>query len=319
MPQSSPQKHLEGSKENETEKWWNEYPLDGDPKRPAVILTNLLSKSPRLIGWDDERIERRARAALPKGADVEEEEEIHLGPKREVVNEVAFGLLSIAAKEVTKHLLQREGTQDGAELEDGADSSRQPEVSLSPGVNETQVEETGAELMNVVRTKDEQTIRETELYKLALRSLQWQRDNYLVGRSYADERKAERRRHLTLLTIQPNITLGLPLYPLPYDGTALGNQQIVRLGQWFIPSPIVHRALLPLVVGLPFGQLNQPIRRATVNLIPMSQANLDYVIKSRLLWFLKDDNMRNVMKHSTHNYIANTYRDSASGDIGLRG
>ena len=42
-------------------------------------------------------------------------------------------------------------------------------------------------------------MRDTELYKVALRSMLWQRDNYLVGGDYADERSAQRRKQKQML------------------------------------------------------------------------------------------------------------------------
>ena len=94
---------------------------------------------------------------------------------------------------------------------------------------------------------------------------------------------------------------------MPYDATALGNVQLVQLGQWFIPSPVVHHSLLLLVVGLPMGALNEPILRATANLIPLSQNNLNNVMKSTILLFLKDKHWQSVINNSTKGYIANTY------------
>lgn len=306
MSSPSPARRETTNQEKEQlEKWYNEYPLKGDPNRPAVVITNLLSKSPRLIGWNDEEIEQIALDANPN-VGYGEEEELHIGPKREVVNEVAFGLLGIAAKEVTKQLLQREELHE-AQRDDDAEEDTTLESVEKAALNA--VTELSADSADNIETKT--AMRDTELYQLALRSLVWQRDNYLVGRDYADERGAQRRKQKQILeTHQLTPSVDLPFSRMPYDATALGNVQLVRLGSWFIPSPVVHRSLLPIVVGLPTGPLNEPILRATANLIPMSQNNLDNVMKSRILWFLKDEHWRSVIKNSTKGYIANTYRDS---------
>jgi len=283
------------------EKWYNEYPLEGDPNRPAVAMTNLLSKSPRMIGWNDEEIEQIALDANPN-VGYGDDEEVHIGPKREVVNKVAFGLLGIAAKEVTKRLLQREELHEGRNQTEEEDTIESVErAAIGAAVSG----------LSADRSTGSTTMRDTELYKLALRSMLWQRDNYLVGRDYADERSAQRRKQKQMLeTHQLDVSVALPFSRIPYDATALGNIQLARLGSWFIPSQTVHRALLPIVVGLPNGPLNEPILRATANLIPMSQSNLDNVVKSRILWFLKDEKWRTVIKNSTNGYIAKTYRDS---------
>lgn len=304
---------------DQTQHWANPYPLEGDPHRPAVIITNLLSKSPRLIGWNDERIEQRALAAYP---DIDEEEikEFHIGPKREVVNEVAFGLLGIATKEITKQLMNMEENKERARSEEEAIKLVQRGEEASPNPNNELVKgskKAGADnatIAGVDTPHDAPTIRDSELYQLALRSLLFQRDNYLVGKDYADQRNAQRRHQQRLHSVAPfRPSLHLPLSRMPDDATALGNLQIGGLLQWFIPSPTVHRALLPIVVGLPTGALNEPILRAVANLIPLAQPNLDNVVKERIIWFLKDEHWRGVIKNSTKGYIANTYRDSPQG------
>jgi hypothetical protein len=79
-PTSTPRRKTTKQEKDQPEKWYNEYPLEGDPNRPAVVITNLLSKSPRLIGWNDEEIEQIALDANPN-AGYGETEELHIGPK----------------------------------------------------------------------------------------------------------------------------------------------------------------------------------------------------------------------------------------------
>lgn len=294
----------QGGKQEPNQKWYNEYPLEGDPNRPAVQIVNLLSKSPRLIGWNDEEIEQIALDANPN-VGYGEKEEVRIGPKREVVNEVAFGLMGIAAKEVTKNLLQREGLKEAKQHE-----KEDTEEDTLESVERAALDAV-SELSSDGTEQSQKSMRDTELYQLALRSLLWQRDNYLVGRDYAEERGALRRKQKQMLeSHQLATSMNLPFSRMPYDATALGNIQLVRLGSWFIPSPTVQRSLLPTVVALPSGPLNEPILRATANLIPMSQNNLDNVMKSRLLWFLDDEHWRGLIKNSAKGYIADTYRDS---------
>jgi hypothetical protein len=194
----------------------------------------------------------------------------------------------------------------------GEEASLDPDNELVEGIKKAAVD--NASIGGVEIPHDAPTMRNSELYQLALRSLLFQRDNYLVGKDYADLRNTQRRRQQQLHSAVPfQSSLDLPFSRIPYDATGLGNLQIGGLLQWFIPSPTVHRALLPIVVGLPTGALNEPILRAVANLIPLAQPNLDNVVKGRLLWFLKDEHWRGVIKNSTKGYIANTYRDSPQG------
>jgi hypothetical protein len=299
------------------DKWWNEYPLEGDPRRPAVIFTNLMSKSPRLIGWNDERIERRALEALAESKAKNQDTSTTSTPseisfvgqkEEEEVKEVSFGLLNVVANKVTQHLLnlevKGEGTTDTADEKNKAGNEEEKGTMAQSGKKVPQP------LFGDKNTRV--TMRDTELYKLALRSVEWQRDNYLVGQDYADRRRRERRQDEQDLS--PELKTQLPpdfrYRNILYDSTALGNQQLAGLFSWFIPSPVVHQQALGLVLSLPSGPLNEPILKATVNLVPMAQTPLDTVVKNSILWFLKDDHWKDVIKRSAHGYIAQTYRDS---------
>jgi hypothetical protein len=139
-------------------------------------------------------------------------------------------------------------------------------------------------------------IRKLPFYDATLQTLQWQRDNYLVGTDYADQRKLERPLRIS------------PIPRMPYDATALGSIQIVNLGSWFIPSPTVKDALLPIVVSLPSGALKEPITNAVANAVPLAQPQLDRVVKNSLKAFMQNPHWRQVIKNRTKGYIGR--RDS---------
>jgi hypothetical protein len=279
------------------DKWWNEWPLEGPENRPAVWITKVLSKSPLLIGWDDERIERRAMEALSEAmgeevTDLSDLPEFHFGPKKEELDNFTFGLLDIVSKEITKKFLNLEVAQEGED-------------------KKKTLEEVGGQVF-VEETTEPGTIRDTELYKLALGNLQWQRDNYLVGKDYADQRKSQRNLDQDVPVEQTALDGGLYPYKIPFNATALGNIQLTGLGSWFIPSKAVHNSLLPLVVALPSGLLHIPILRATADLIPLSQGNVDLAVKNQLLWIFDNQQWRDVIKSSTKGYITNTYVDAST-------
>jgi hypothetical protein len=292
-------------------KWWNEWPLPGPTNRPAVWITKVLSKSPLLIGWDDERIERRAMTALAKasGKEVSEltDEDFKIGPDKAEFDQFTFGLMGIVSEEITKRLLNLEVDDEDAGLS-----------------RKRTLKDVGGRIF-VDNAEEPNSIKDTELYKLALRNLQWQRDNYLVGKDYANQRKQQRKGggmmtgdeaesdsgpFTPIVPIEQRaLDSGLSPYQIPFDATAYGNIQLTGLASWFIPSPTVHYSLLPIVVALPLGPLFQPILQATANLIPLSQSNLDILVKDQLLWFLDNSEWRQVIKSNTKGYIANTYVD----------
>lgn len=273
---------------DEKDKWWNEWPLEGPENRWAVFITNVLSKSTRIIGWDDERIERRALQGLSEalGKDVKDLTD------DDIPDKFTFGLQYMIAEDLTKALLNIEVVtvldRDGKRVA--------PRNVGGESINEKSLEPS--------------EIRKTELYKVALNNLQWQRDNYLVGKDYADRRKLLRTQSSEDATAeQTAFNRGMLQQQIPFYATALGNIQLSALGSWFIPSNAVHYSVLPFVLDLPLGSMYVPILKATANLIPLSQGNLDKVLKTQIMWILKNQQWRDLIKSSTKGYIVNTYVD----------
>ena len=165
------------------------------------------------------------------------------------------------------------------------------------------------------------------LYRTLVDAARYQRDAYLTGSAYADERARRRdmadrlRRDLGSCVEIP------PLPPVPLDlgrsrgreqgreegvrgddnggGLPLGEEHLVALGKAYIPSQYSVDALRPTVVWLPGrdGPLSEPVRRAAIDLIPMNQLTLDWIVKSNVLWFLDDEDWRRYIKESTGGYV----------------
>ena len=135
-------------------------------------------------------------------------------------------------------------------------------------------------------------VRNLPFYNSTLRAIQWQRDNYLVGKYYANQRRS---------ILDGDFSTGYfdtPIH-MPYDATALGSVQIIKLGSWFIPSATIQNALLPIVVGLPSGALKETIVHTVANAIPLAQPPLDRAVKSSMLQFMENPHWRQVIKTRT--------------------
>jgi hypothetical protein len=141
---------------------------------------------------------------------------------------------------------------------------------------------------------DPATVRTLPFYTTTLRAIQYQRDAYLVGPDYAEERRHEKEDYLA-----PPPVLG----QMPYDATALGSMQIANLGSWFLPSATVKEALLPIVVSLPSGALKETIVLGVVNAIPLAQPIVDQAVKSSVLDFIQNPYWREVIKNRTKGFI----------------
>jgi hypothetical protein len=148
------------------------------------------------------------------------------------------------------------------------------------------------ELRNNLPT-DPKDIRELPFYNSTLDAVKYKRDTYLVGQEYAIQRKTQREANFS----------SSALMLIPYDATALGSLQTIKLGSWFIPSPTIKDVLLPVVLNLPSGVLREPIMSATVNAIPLGQPQLNTAVKDSLLAFMENPYWRQVMKSRTNTYI----------------
>ena len=142
----------------------------------------------------------------------------------EISDKFTFGLQERVSEYVTKRFLNIEIPSG-----DGKDGKR---VTLRDVGGEKFVE----------KSLEPSEIRNTELYKLALNNMQWQRDNYLVGKEYADHRRQQRNVGSDVSVAQAVLDQGIFPYRIPFDATALGNIQLSALGGWFIPSSEIGRA-----------------------------------------------------------------------------
>eukprot|EP00934_Nitzschia_sp_Nitz4_P002335 Nitzschia sp. Nitz4//scaffold82_size85912//56323//56940//NITZ4_005147-RA/size85912-processed-gene-0.14-mRNA-1//1//CDS//3329558853//2335//frame0 len=137
-------------------------------------------------------------------------------------------------------------------------------------------------------------VRSLPFYNSTLDAIKYQRDNYLVGSEYASRRQRDRNRNI----------LSNPDKPIPFDSKALGNEQIVNLGAWFIPSPTIQNALLPVVVSLPSGVLRETITNTVANAIPLAQPLLDDAVKWSLMQVLDNPEWRQLIKNRAGGYMS---------------
>lgn len=148
-------------------------------------------------------------------------------------------------------------------------------------------------------TADE--VRDLPFYESTLEAVRYQRDNYLVGTTYAERRTRQR----------PQGIHAPPLHRITYYPNALANIQLLAVGASFIPSQTVQKALLPIVVGLPSGVLRDPITNAVANAIPLAQPQLDRAVKNSVLAFMGNPHWRQVIKNRAGGYMGS--RDAPRG------
>ena len=179
-------------------------------------------------------------------------------------------------------------------------------------------------------------LRQSRLYESTKKFVEFQRDQYLVGRDYAtmaaeqrykqktennpDNRqtgvveqvsssssRGSRRTLASLAKLLPHQTEKAPSpFPppkLPYDPTALGYSQLAQVvSRNLLPLPVVYQAVLPWFCRIP-EFIYQPTQNALVSIILGQQSNLDHILKERLLIFLDNPRNRTAMKTSTRGFF----------------
>jgi hypothetical protein len=148
-------------------------------------------------------------------------------------------------------------------------------------------------------THNPETVRTTPLYSVIRRSVEWQRDNYLIGQQFADRRKKERANDTFYTKLLGSRTI-FSLIPNT-DMNALGLIQITGLAPSFLSSRTVYNSARPLVSALPYGALREPVYQATATLIPASQNTLDEVVKASLIQVFHNDQFKELVRSSFRN------------------
>jgi hypothetical protein len=132
--------------------------------------------------------------------------------------------------------------------------------------------------------------------------LKYQRDNYLVGTKYAEQKQQYQQRQFPFTNSRFGSAIGSPR--MPNDTTALGYIQIVKLGSWFVPSKTIKDALLPIVISLPSGVLNDTITSTVSDAIPLAQPIVDSAMKDAVLGVINDPQIRQLIKSRTQKILS---------------
>jgi len=307
---------------------------------PASLYHRMVSKSPRLIGWNDDEF----RSILE-----DHKKRVRLKPP------VVPALLSGSSDGVAKATNREDRIESSGfgRVEDGfglmgilADTVIET-VLRGKSNGERKVEDEAVEYHFVRKNSVATTsMRDMELYQHALSSIKYQRDSYIMGRSYANVRKIQRESQpqSTLIPSDDGTDDAQPWtnkqqqqqrYQLedimrfnhgiiPDD--SLAKSHLVGIASWFLPSATVVDSLRPTVVWLlspPIygryhnhgdgsvvgGPLHQPFVRAVKDLVPLSQSLVDSVVKENVIWALKDNEWKAWMKGTTGGYVSSMQRD----------
>ena len=159
------------------------------------------------------------------------------------------------------------------------------------------------QLLDEKLPSDKESVRtQLPFFDSTVEALKYQRDNYLLGARYAERKQLQRERQKSLFPPAAlRFSVGSPR--MPHDATALGYAQIVKLGTWFVPSETINSALLPIVLSLPSGALNDTITSTVSNAIPLAQPSLDDAMKHAVMGVINDPQIRQMIKNRTQKIL----------------
>jgi hypothetical protein len=314
MTQPTPKQHDDSNKQGDS---LNLFPT------PSSILYKLVSRSPLLIGWNDDEFRKLLEDYREKRAKAKKElkdDEVDVD-----IEEVGFGLQGVISDAVKDYVYKQSNFDDlKSDLKRFEDSAKKDSD------------------FNLTTASSSFNIREMKLYQNLLASVKYQRDAYIMGTDHAKLQKEQRDEFskdsslafpfgtimsTTQLTTYQQYLDKNPLIP---QANTLASTQLTKLAAWFIPSQTMHNALLPTVlwtIAPPFtppynlpegGPLRKQAVLSSSALIPLSQSLLDASMKNNIIWVLGDSSWRDSMKGTTRGMVGKMQIDeddnsSASG------
>ena len=288
---------------------------------PAKILNVIASKAPLLIGWDDDALRKI----------VEDHKKEHADDESRNIDEVGFGLQGIISDAMKEYIYKRSNFDDlKSDLKKYEDRSKK--------VSDDDDADDDADVSH--KNEGSFNIREMKLYQNLLTSVTYQRDAYIMGLNHADSQK-QHRADVAIEKQNPSKdsslafpfgtiknTLQFTTYQQYLDKNPLipqeitpASTQLTNLAAWFLPSPVMHNALLPTVLwtiapaftpphNLPqSGPLRKQVIRSSSDLIPLSQSLLDRTMKNSIIWVLEDSKWRDHIKGTTRGMVGKMQRD----------
>mmetsp|Transcript_37682 Transcript_37682/g.80490 ORF Transcript_37682/g.80490 Transcript_37682/m.80490 type:complete len:264 (-) Transcript_37682:389-1180(-) len=163
--------------------------------------------------------------------------------------------------------------------------------------------------------------KESDTYRNIYSTVQWYRDSFLMGSTFADQRSAVRKvihsgnnvklRESGKKTVMGNQITNQGVLPKSDPPTALGHPLLLSAAESYIRSISAIDLLRPYVTWI-VSRDGPMIATATQSLaqsIPLAQSSSDWAMRENLLWVLKDEEWKDFAKSITTTYVDRSYRD----------
>ena len=175
--------------------------------------------------------------------------------------------------------------------------------------------------------------KDSETYKGIYSMVEWYRDSYLVGEEFADRRKDEKNKKVSIRTFNTlgydpkkfaeisnkifnhNITSLFErqhnIYPKPSEFTGLGYPFLTDYVEWYVKSNYAIDLLRPTATWLAStdGPMFQPALQSLAGTIPMMQETTNDAMRYNILWMLQDKEWKDWAKSLTTQYVYRSRED----------
>jgi len=162
--------------------------------------------------------------------------------------------------------------------------------------------------------------KESDTYRNVLSTVQWYRDSFLIGSSFADRRNAERKvvhndndikvREKLLHYHQSSMDQGVVI-PKSDPSTATGHPLLLSAFENYVRSTYAVDLLRPYATWVVSkdGPMFVTATQSMASTIPLGQSSCDWATRENLLWVLKDEEWKEFAKSITTTYVDRSYKD----------
>ncbi|KAL9179796.1 hypothetical protein ACHAXT_007766 [Thalassiosira profunda] len=164
--------------------------------------------------------------------------------------------------------------------------------------------------------------RDSDTYKSIFSTVQWYRDQFMIGTDFADRRSAERKGGNThspevqsvgesVMGIIGSQTTKRSDIPLSDPTTAMAHPLLLSSAESYVRSVAAVDLLRPYATWIASkdGPLFHTATQSLAQTIPLGQSSCDWAMRENLLWVLKDEEWREFAKSITTKYVDRSYKD----------
>ncbi|KAL7528771.1 hypothetical protein ACHAXR_002622 [Thalassiosira sp. AJA248-18] len=159
--------------------------------------------------------------------------------------------------------------------------------------------------------------KDSDTYRNIFSTVQWYRDSFLIGSTFADQRSVERKRKDEIQIRGDNVHIigkqssNQSVIPKSDPATAMGHPLLLSAAENYIRSIAAVDLLRPYATWAVStnGPMFQTATQSMAQSIPLGQSSCDWAMRENMLWVLKDEEWKEFAKSITTTYVDRSYKD----------